>query len=80
MEVRRSCDGRPPVTERERDIRLNGICGVIILEGPDCDSGSGFFLLMILILILIPSRENQEKDQDHEQELKLSTFADDENW
>jgi hypothetical protein len=53
LEVRRPCDGRPPVTERERDIRLNGICGVEILESPDCVSGSGFFLLLLVILILI---------------------------
>jgi hypothetical protein len=29
LEVRRCGDGHPPVTERERVIRLNGIGGVI---------------------------------------------------
>ena len=30
LEVRRCGDGHPPVTKREREIRLNGISGVII--------------------------------------------------
>jgi hypothetical protein len=81
LEVRRPCDGRPPVTERERDIRLNGICGVIILKSPGCESSSGLFLLLLLILIAtIASKEDQEQDQDYEQESKLSTFARPENW
>ena len=29
LEVRRCGDGHPPVTKREREIRLNGISGVI---------------------------------------------------
>jgi hypothetical protein len=29
LEVRRCGDGHPPVTKREREIRLNGIGGVI---------------------------------------------------
>ena len=44
LEVRRSCDGHPPVTGRERDILLNGTSGVKNLEDPSGESGSGFFV------------------------------------
>jgi hypothetical protein len=53
LEVRRSCGGHPPVTERERDIRLNGIGGVKILKSPNRASASGFFLLLILIVLVL---------------------------
>jgi hypothetical protein len=42
LEVRRCGDGHPPVTERERVIRLNGIGGVI-LQKPGSKLRSGFF-------------------------------------
>jgi hypothetical protein len=80
LEVRRSCDGRPPVTERERDIRLNGICGVIFLKARAAKAVRAFFVLMLVILILILiSSPAEEQDHDQEQELKLCTFARDES-
>jgi len=41
LEVRRYGDGRPPVTKREREIRLNGISGVTF-QNPDRDFDPGF--------------------------------------
>jgi len=41
LEVRRCGDGHPPVTKREREIRLNGIGGVIF-RNPDRNFGPGF--------------------------------------
>jgi hypothetical protein len=41
LEVRRCGDGHPPVTERERVIRLNGIGGVIF-QSPDRSFDPGF--------------------------------------
>jgi hypothetical protein len=35
LEVRRCRDGHPPVTEREREIRLNGTGGVKFPKSPD---------------------------------------------
>jgi hypothetical protein len=46
LEVRRCGDGHPPVTKREREIRLNGICGVIF-RNPDRNFGPGFCSLRI---------------------------------
>jgi hypothetical protein len=43
LEVRRCGDGHPPVTERERVIRLNGIGGVTF-ENPDRKFDPGFLL------------------------------------
>jgi len=43
LEVRRCGDGHPPVTERERVIRLNGIGGVIF-QNPDRNFDPGFFV------------------------------------
>ena len=45
MEVRRSGDGHPPFTEREREIHLNGTGGVKILRrlGSIVDPGLFFF-------------------------------------
>jgi len=43
LEVRRCGDGHPPVTKREREIRLNGIGGVI-LKNPDRNFDPGFFV------------------------------------
>src|SRR5215467_11085483 len=42
LEVRRCGDGRPPVSKREREIRLNGISGVIF-QKPGPKFRSGFF-------------------------------------
>jgi hypothetical protein len=42
LEVRRCGDGHPPVTERERVIRLNGIGGVRF-QKPGSKLRSGFF-------------------------------------
>jgi hypothetical protein len=42
LEVRRCGDGHPPVTERERVIRLNGIGGVTF-QNPDRSFDPGFF-------------------------------------
>ena len=42
LEVRRCGDGHPPVTKREREIRLNGIGGVIF-RNPDRNFDPGFF-------------------------------------
>jgi hypothetical protein len=44
LEVRRSGDGRPPFTEREREIHLNGTGGVKIQKKPGPKFRSGFFL------------------------------------
>jgi len=44
LEVRRCGDGHPPVTEREREIRLNGTGGVKISKNPNRDFDSGFSL------------------------------------
>jgi hypothetical protein len=41
LEVRRCGDGHPPVTKREREIRLNGIGGVIF-RNPDRNFDPGF--------------------------------------
>jgi hypothetical protein len=49
LEVRRCGDGHPPVTERERVIRLNGIGGVT-LQNPDRLFDPGFFLKTFVIL------------------------------
>jgi hypothetical protein len=43
LEVRRCGDGHPPVTERERVIRLNGIGGVTF-QNPDRIFDPGFLL------------------------------------
>jgi len=43
LEVRRCGDGHPPVTERERVIRLNGISGVTF-QNPDRNFDPGFLL------------------------------------
>src|SRR6266576_4461081 len=43
LEVRRCGDGHPPVTKREREIRLNGISGVTFQETRIEIFRSGFF-------------------------------------
>jgi hypothetical protein len=75
LEVRRSCGGHPPVTERERDIRLNGICGVIFLKARAAQQ-FGLFLAHDPdpnpdLLECWAAPEDQEQDHDHEQELKI---------
>jgi hypothetical protein len=50
LEVRRCGDGHPPVTERERVIRLNGIGGVIF-QNPDRKFDPGFFTLTTLVIL-----------------------------
>jgi len=45
LEVRRSRDGHPPVTKWEREIHLNGTCGVIYLEPGARECGPGFFCI-----------------------------------
>jgi hypothetical protein len=49
LEVRRCGDGHPPVTERERVIRLNGIGGVTF-QNPDRNFDPGFFVKTFVIL------------------------------
>jgi len=49
LEVRRCGDGHPPVTERERVIRLNGISGVTF-QNPDRNFDPGFLLSTFVIL------------------------------
>src|SRR6266481_8562170 len=49
LEVRRCGDGHPPVTERERVIRLNGIGGVRF-KNPDRTFDPGFSLRTFVIL------------------------------
>jgi hypothetical protein len=44
LEVRRCGDSHPPVTKREREIRLNGTGGVKILKNPDRNFDPGFWL------------------------------------
>jgi hypothetical protein len=48
LEVRRSGDGHPPFTEREREIHLNGTSGVKILRrlGSIVDPGLFLFFAM----------------------------------
>jgi len=43
LEVRSCGGGYPPVTERERDIHLNGTCGAIISKSPERFFRSGLF-------------------------------------
>jgi hypothetical protein len=45
LEVRRCGDGHPPVTKREREIRLNGIGGVKFQKSPDRNFDPGFSLM-----------------------------------
>ena len=40
LENRFRSDGNPPFTEREREIHLNGTCGVKFYEKPGFDRGS----------------------------------------
>jgi len=44
LEVRFRSDGHPPFTEREREIHLNGTCGVKFCKKPgfDCESRLSF--------------------------------------
>jgi hypothetical protein len=51
LEVRRCGDGHPPVTERERVIRLNGIGGVLF-QNPDRNFDPGFFIVPSTHVIL----------------------------
>jgi hypothetical protein len=51
LEVRRCGDGHPPVTERERVIRLNGIGGVIFQTRIEI-SIRVFFVLLGTVVIL----------------------------
>jgi hypothetical protein len=44
LEVRRYGDGHPPVTKREREIRLNGISGVTFQKPGSRDFDPGFFI------------------------------------
>jgi hypothetical protein len=44
LEVRRCGDGHPPVTKREREIRLNGISGVKISKARIRIFDPGFLL------------------------------------
>jgi hypothetical protein len=46
LEVRVCGGGRPPVTERERDIHLNGTCGVILCKAWIESSIQAFFFQM----------------------------------
>jgi len=48
LEVRRCGDGHPPVTERERVIRLNGIGGVTF-QNPDRNFDPGFLVEDLVI-------------------------------
>jgi hypothetical protein len=42
LEVRRCGDGHPPVTKREREIRLNGTGGVKFHKKPGSNFDPGF--------------------------------------
>jgi hypothetical protein len=44
LEVRFRSDGHPPFTEREREIHLNGICGVKFCRRPGLLVDPGLFL------------------------------------
>jgi hypothetical protein len=44
LEVRRCGDGHPPVTQREREIRLNGTGGVKFRKKPGSKFDPGFFV------------------------------------
>jgi len=57
LEVRRCGDGHPPVTERERVIRLNGIGGVIF-QNPDRNFDPGFF---VFANVVIPSEAQRSR-------------------
>jgi hypothetical protein len=50
LEVRRCDDGHPPVTERERVIRLNGISGVRFAN-PDRNFDPGFFVRTVVVIV-----------------------------
>jgi hypothetical protein len=50
LEVRRCGDGHPPVTERERVIRLNGIGGVTF-QNPDRIFDPGFFVSATAVVL-----------------------------
>jgi hypothetical protein len=43
LEVRFRSDGHPPFTEREREIHLNGTCGVKFWECPSRNLRFGHF-------------------------------------
>jgi len=51
LEVRRCGDGHPPVTKREREIRLNGISGVTFQKPGSRFFDPGFFVSIIVIVI-----------------------------
>jgi len=44
LEVSFRSDGHPPFNKREREIHLNGTCGVKFLKNPNRQLGSGFSL------------------------------------
>jgi hypothetical protein len=60
LEVRRYGDGHPPVTKREREIRLNGISGVTF-QKPGSRFRSGFFVCAFNVLTdLKMAREDRQ--------------------